>query len=232
VFSSAARRGLLIVARRRAAACTRREFRGRFLPATRCASGWRWTARLSRHLAHRYRAAGFAIPHGERRRPAARPECAPAWQPSFAAALPRLRLTCWSAAMHSLYLGKRRRHPWRKRCALPGLPARILPLRSSWRNRRWLKNNPWFERRVIPGAQGSVDAWHPTIIRARHEAPRLDRQRPYARKVRIVLSRERNRVRAAAGRRFPGRQPVNATIRSARSPRSCSTTARRSTIRA
>ena len=28
----------------------------------------------------------------------------------------------------------------------------------SWRNRLWLKNNPWFERRVIPALRESVAA--------------------------------------------------------------------------
>jgi uracil-DNA glycosylase len=79
--------------------------------------------------------------------------CAPLWQPRFRAALPRIRLTLLVGGYAQAYwLGARRKpslgetvRAWRDY-----LPE-YLPLpHPSWRNRNWLRSNPWFERRVIP----------------------------------------------------------------------------------
>jgi uracil-DNA glycosylase len=88
-----------------------------------------------------------------------RPECAPLWQPRFRAALPGIRLTLLIGQYaQAYYLGKRRKktlaetvHAWREY-----LPE-FFPLpHPSPRNRRWLKNNPWFEKLVVPALRSRV----------------------------------------------------------------------------
>jgi len=82
-----------------------------------------------------------------------RPECAPLWHPRFRAALPAIRLTLLVGQYaQAYYLGARR-----KKTLAPTVRAwkeygpEFLPLpHPSPRNRLWLKNNPWFERDVIP----------------------------------------------------------------------------------
>ena len=90
-----------------------------------------------------------------------RPECAPAWQPRFRAALPGLRLTLLVGRYaQAYYLGTRRRESVAEtvRAYRDYLPE-FFPLpHPSWRNRLWLKNNPWFERRVIPALRECVAA--------------------------------------------------------------------------
>jgi len=90
-----------------------------------------------------------------------RAECAPAWQPRFRAALPRLRLTLLIGQYaQAYYLGKRRKatlagtvHAWRE-CTPEFFP---LP-HPSPRNRLWIKRNPWFEREVLPALRHRVAA--------------------------------------------------------------------------
>jgi uracil-DNA glycosylase len=88
-----------------------------------------------------------------------RPECAPLWQPRFRAALPGIRLTLLIGQYaQAYYLGKRRKktlagtvHAWREY-----LPE-FFPLpHPSPRNRLWLKNNPWFEKLVVPPLRSRV----------------------------------------------------------------------------
>ena len=90
-----------------------------------------------------------------------RPECAPAWQPRFRAALPDLRLTLLVGRYaQAYYLGKRRRQSLAEtvRAYRDYLPE-FFPLpHPSWRNKLWLKNNPWFALRVIPALRQSVSA--------------------------------------------------------------------------
>jgi len=90
-----------------------------------------------------------------------RPECAPVWQPRFRAALPRLRLTLLIGRYaQAYYLGKRRKQSLAEtvRAYRSYLPE-FFPLpHPSWRNKLWLKSNPWFELRVIPALRESVDA--------------------------------------------------------------------------
>lgn len=82
-----------------------------------------------------------------------RPECAPLWHPRFRAALPAIRLTLLVGQYaQAYYLGARRKktlaltvRAWKE------YGPEFLPLpHPSPRNRLWLKNNPWFERDVIP----------------------------------------------------------------------------------
>lgn len=87
--------------------------------------------------------------------------CAPLWQPRFRAALPRIRLTLLVGSYAQAYwLGARRKaslgetvRAWREY-----LPE-FFPLpHPSWRNRNWLRSNPWFEKRVIPALRRRVKA--------------------------------------------------------------------------
>lgn len=82
-----------------------------------------------------------------------RPECAPRWQPRFRAALPHVRLTLLIGSYaQAYYLAASRKSSLAEtvRAYREYLPA-FFPLpHPSWRNRGWLKSNPWFESRVVP----------------------------------------------------------------------------------
>ena len=82
-----------------------------------------------------------------------RPECAPTWQPRFRAAMPNLKLVLAIGAHAQAYeLGDTRRKTLTETVAdfeafLPG----VFPLpHPSPRNRKWLRDRPWFEARVLP----------------------------------------------------------------------------------
>ncbi len=89
-----------------------------------------------------------------------RPECAPTWQPRFRAALPALRLTLLVGShAQAYYLGKRRK---KNLAATVGAWREYLPEffplpHPSPRNKLWLRNNPWFERDVIPALRRRID---------------------------------------------------------------------------
>jgi uracil-DNA glycosylase len=82
-----------------------------------------------------------------------RPRCAPRWQPRFGAALPNVELTLVVGMYAQAYhLGSRREPTLSQtvRAYRDYLPE-FFPLpHPSWRNRAWLKKNPWFETDVIP----------------------------------------------------------------------------------
>jgi uracil-DNA glycosylase len=86
-------------------------------------------------------------------------QCAPAWHPRFRAALPDIRLTLLVGSYaHTYYLGKRRKasvaetvRAWRSY-----LPEFFVLPHPSWRNKLWLKKNPWFAEEVIPALQRRV----------------------------------------------------------------------------
>lgn len=87
-----------------------------------------------------------------------RPECAPAWRAALLAQLPRLQLILvlgqYAQAYH-LPNGKQSVteavRDWRS--YWPGM----LPLpHPSPRNQRWVKNNPWFTRQVLPALRERV----------------------------------------------------------------------------
>ena len=89
------------------------------------------------------------------------PECAPLWQPVLSAAMPDIRLTLLVGAYaQAYYLGARRRstlaatvQAWRD------YAPEFFPLpHPSPRNRRWLKQNPWFEAEVLPVLRERVGA--------------------------------------------------------------------------
>src|SRR5437763_4216593 len=87
------------------------------------------------------------------------PRCAPLWQPKFRAALPRIELTLLVGSYaQRYYLGAKRKqsltqtvHAYRE-----DLPE-FFPLpHPSWRNKGWLKTNPWFLTDVIPALRRRV----------------------------------------------------------------------------
>jgi uracil-DNA glycosylase len=86
-------------------------------------------------------------------------QCAPQWQPRFRAALPDIRLTLLVGAYAQAYYLKARRkksvgetvRAWREY-----LPEFFVLPHPSWRNKLWLKKNPWFSEQVIPALRGRV----------------------------------------------------------------------------
>lgn len=95
-----------------------------------------------------------------------RKECAPLWRPRLFARLPEIELILlvggYAQAWH---MGKRRGRTLTEtvRNHRPNEPAgespRLIPLpHPSWRNNAWLKNNPWFEKRVLPALKRAVRA--------------------------------------------------------------------------
>ena len=90
-----------------------------------------------------------------------RPECAPIWQPRFRAAMPGIGLTLLVgsyAQMFYLKDSRKRTSAETVRSYRDYLPE-FFPLpHPSWRNKLWLKNNPWFETQVIPALRRRVNA--------------------------------------------------------------------------
>ncbi len=92
--------------------------------------------------------------------------CAPRWQPRFRAALPSVRLTLlvgsYAQAYH-LKKSKQKTLGETVRAYAQYLPE-FFPLpHPSWRNKRWLKNNPWFAEEVIPALRARVEACIATV---------------------------------------------------------------------
>jgi uracil-DNA glycosylase len=88
-------------------------------------------------------------------------ECAPRWQPRFRAALPGIELTLLIGTYAlAYYLGPRRKQSVAEtvKAYREYLPDFFVLPHPSWRNKAWLKNNPWFERRVIPDLRRRVKA--------------------------------------------------------------------------
>ena len=86
-------------------------------------------------------------------------DCAPLWQPRFRAALPEIKLTLLVGSYaQAYYLGSSRKKSLGEtvRAYREYLPE-FFPLpHPSWRNLRWLKNNPWFTSAVIPALRRRV----------------------------------------------------------------------------
>lgn len=88
-------------------------------------------------------------------------ECAPAWQPRFRAALPAIRLTLLVGAYaQAYYLGSKREKSVAEtvRAYREYLPEFFVLPHPSWRNKLWLRNNPWFADDVIPALRRRVRA--------------------------------------------------------------------------
>jgi len=87
--------------------------------------------------------------------------CAPLWQPRFRAALPAIVLTLLVGRYAQAYwLGAHDKNSLSEtvRGFRDYLPE-FLPLpHPSWRNKGWLKRNPWFEADVIPALRRRVKA--------------------------------------------------------------------------
>jgi uracil-DNA glycosylase len=86
-------------------------------------------------------------------------DCAPLWQPRFRAALPNIRLTLLVGGYaQAYYLDKRRKSSVGEtvRAFREYLPEFFVLPHPSWRNKLWLKNNPWFGREVIPALRRRV----------------------------------------------------------------------------
>src|SRR3990172_7574004 len=89
-----------------------------------------------------------------------RAECAPLWQPRFRAALPGVRLTLLVGSYAQAYwLGGRRKRTLAGTVrSFRDYAPQFFPLpHPSWRNRAWMKRNPWFEREVIPALRRRVE---------------------------------------------------------------------------
>ncbi|WP_375055888.1 uracil-DNA glycosylase family protein [Zobellella sp. DQSA1] len=87
-----------------------------------------------------------------------RPECAPTWHQRILAALPRIELTLLIGQYaQRYYLGNRYRtltdtvRHWREFA-----PSRLPLPHPSPRNRRWLRDNPWFEQEELPALRARV----------------------------------------------------------------------------
>jgi len=113
-------------------------------------------------------AMGFCFPgqdaHGADLPP--RKECAPRWHRELFAALPQLELVlAVGSYAQDFHLGadagtslQETMLDWRKHLARKRRP-RMLPLpHPSWRNNKWLTDNPWFEAELLPVLQREVRA--------------------------------------------------------------------------
>ena len=85
--------------------------------------------------------------------------CAPTWHPRLRPLLPNVEMTLLVGQYaHVYYLGDRRKktltdtvHAWREY-----MPEFLALPHPSWRNTFWLKENPWFEREVLPELRRQV----------------------------------------------------------------------------
>jgi uracil-DNA glycosylase len=85
--------------------------------------------------------------------------CAPEWQPRFRAALPCIRLTLLVGSYaQAFYLKERRKRTVSEtvRAFREYLPQFFVLPHPSWRNKLWLKKNPWFAAEVLPALRRRV----------------------------------------------------------------------------
>jgi len=88
-------------------------------------------------------------------------ECAPQWQPRFRAALPGVRLTLLVGTYaQAYYLKEKRKRTVGEtvRAFREYLPDFFVLPHPSWRNKAWLKRNPWFAAEVLPALRRRVRA--------------------------------------------------------------------------
>jgi uracil-DNA glycosylase len=88
-------------------------------------------------------------------------KCAPEWQPRFRAALPGIRLTLLVGIYaQAYYLKKKRKATLGEtvRAFREYLPEFFVLPHPSWRNKAWLKKNPWFADDVLPALRRRVRA--------------------------------------------------------------------------
>ena len=90
-----------------------------------------------------------------------RRECAPRWQPRFRAALPRIELVLLVGSYAQKYFLKENAKASlgeTVRAFREYLPEFFVLPHPSWRNKAWLKRNPWFAADVIPELRRRVDS--------------------------------------------------------------------------
>jgi uracil-DNA glycosylase len=90
---------------------------------------------------------------------APRPECAPAWHKRILEQLPELQLILLIGSYsQKYYLGKSSRETLTEnvRHFRDFLPRYFPLVHPSPRNNAWFKNNPWFEREVLPELRDKV----------------------------------------------------------------------------
>ena len=88
-------------------------------------------------------------------------KCAPEWQPRFRAALPGIRLMLLAGAYaQAFYLKERRKRTLGETVGAfrEYLPEFFVLPHPSWRNKLWLKKNPWFANEVLPALRRRVRA--------------------------------------------------------------------------
>jgi uracil-DNA glycosylase len=90
-----------------------------------------------------------------------RPECAPLWHTRLLAALPKVELTLLVGSYAiNYYMPETRKQSMTETVkAWRAAPKGFLPLpHPSWRTTAWEKNNPWFQRSLIPELRRRVKA--------------------------------------------------------------------------
>ena len=88
-----------------------------------------------------------------------RPECAPLWHEPLLASMPEIKLTLLIGQYaQKYYLGSERKKTLTETVrAYDEFGPNLFPLvHPSPRNQRWLKNNPWFEKEVVPALRKRV----------------------------------------------------------------------------
>lgn len=93
-------------------------------------------------------------------------KCAPEWQPRFRAALSGIRLTLLVGTYaQAYYLKEKRKRTVGEtvRAFREYLPEFFVLPHPSWRNKLWLKKNPWFAHEVLPALGRRVRACMRTV---------------------------------------------------------------------
>jgi uracil-DNA glycosylase len=88
-----------------------------------------------------------------------RPECAPLWQSRFRSALPFVKMILLVGSYaQRYYLGDRRKATLSEtvRAYQEYLPEFFVLPHPSWRNKAWIKRNPWFASEVLPALRRRV----------------------------------------------------------------------------
>jgi uracil-DNA glycosylase len=88
-----------------------------------------------------------------------RRECAPRWHPPLRAAFPAIGLTLLVGSYAiQYYLPDTRRRPMTDTVAgwRDFLPEYLVLPHPSWRTIRWLRDNPWFEKEVLPELRSRI----------------------------------------------------------------------------
>jgi uracil-DNA glycosylase len=90
-----------------------------------------------------------------------RPECAPRWQARFRASLPFTKMILLVGSYAQAYHLKDRKKKTlgeTVRAYQEYLPEFFVLPHPSWRNKAWIKRNPWFTKNVIPELRRRVKA--------------------------------------------------------------------------